>query len=483
MAKTLIATIVLVAAGIALAVGGARLVTSGPAPEFGYGVSFFSPLVKDTAEGEPVLESGKRMDLEAVFDSLSAEQLKAAADALAPLEPAARLPLRLMSEVLVGVGESSPIPRSVLVAVVADDDADRVLAPLCGTEGAAAQLYVSPELPLNQVFSEAGLADSTKDLPAANLPVASRCFGEMVLVRQSAVGRVGLQPKSLTPNFLVVTLPRAGQLQESLRLALPLRTSHKMLARPWDLVLPRESVGRWLGVAGLALILMAGAVFIVGLAVYWGAQPPPMKMGLDALHEAAQLLGRHRHLFYLVQAVMILAVVLGCAVGVPGPSGHLWQQQRFPAPLALVDLPTAGIEGTAILSAVLLIFLAYFFVCGLVLVGLPSLFPGLGAVTAVLAGFLWGVALAPSTLTLLERLPYRGIVMAFENQAYTILALGGWIILIGLIRPKTLGAETHFQGYKVGVSVLYRLIPAAAALLLVAAILVGIFLGVLSQVG
>jgi hypothetical protein len=92
-------------------------------------------------------------------------------------------------------------------------------------------------------------------------------------------------------------------------------------------------------------------------------------------------------------------------------------------------------------------------------------------VTALALNVAWGVFLAPATLTLLDRLPIRGSVVAVEIQAYALLAFGAWRVLAGVLWPKSFGFERRREGYAAGLNELYRLIPLAGAILTVAALL------------
>ena len=162
-------------------------------------------------------------------------------------------------------------------------------------------------------------------------------------------------------------------------------------------------------------------------------------------------------------------MAVGGFSGIPGQGGL--NAEGPGGPLAGLAIQSQALDGMGLVNFLLMTFLRRFLLEGLLLIGLTSLVPGLGIVVAVAHSLAGGMMLAPSTLTLLERLPLRGAVVAIESQAYAILAFGGLHILLGVVRPKDLGAEKRTAGYMQGISHFYRLIPLAALVLGAAVVL------------
>lgn len=485
MTRTVIVAIAFLAAGIALAVAGAYQARSEPMPEFGYGVVFASPQSpKEPAEGEPAPSSpaspspGKPWELEPFFSLLSAEDIHAAEEALAPLEPQGFLPIRMVYSLVYTSEGAIPYKLPVTIAIVADEDADRVLAPLCGPGTGAAPIYATRGLPLAEILADAGLTAEVSDRLSADLPISARVFRDAIFIRRSAAASLGIKVKGEEPNALAMALGRPGQLEEAVRLVQPLRASNNLRLDATDMAISRGSTAWWLGVAGLAMILVAGAVFVGGTVTGLAGRPEPERAGLAPLHAGLKLLSERRELFHYALAAMTVAMIVGGCIGAPWPFVPFIQQS---APLAQVGLETLGLGGMALVNIVLMAFLFYFLVVGLAVISASSLLPGIGPALAGVGVFIWGVTLAPSTLTMLDRLPLRAVVATLACQAYAILVVGGIGIFLGVARPKNFGVQNRWLGYKMGVLLLYRLIPLSGVLMGAAVLLGAILLAVMSH--
>jgi hypothetical protein len=495
--KTLILSVVLAVAGAAAAIGAADLARSLPAPPLGYGVTFSaSPAVPPaeaaksaaTPTAAPAATStaaptatpaatstatdiSEPHDLEPEYGQLSAEDIRAVDEALAPLAPSARLPLHFLSAVVFWPEESLSPPRAAVVAIIGDEDADRLLAPLASPRVGSAQVYAAADLPAARLLTQAGVPEETT-VSLALLPTSARGVRNLVLVRQSAVAALGLKPRTETPNMMIVTLARPGQLAEALRLGRPLLASNHLGAGAVDLVIGHDTTARWLGAVGLALLLAAGTVLVGGLMIHFGNGPAPERASLEHLHEGMKILAGHRGLYRRVQWVMVGAILVGGLVGVPGSMGP--DIQEFLAgPLAKPESQAFGVGALGELAVTT--FVTSLFVRGLLLIGVPGLLPGLGLVVAAGHNLVWGMAVSPATLTLLDRLPMRGAVVALEAQAYVMLAMGGLLILRGALWPRVYGVEGRRQGYAAGLAECYRLIAPAALVLAAAVVLEIVF--------
>ena len=364
---------------------------------------------------------------------------------------------------------SLAMPRSIILCVVDDADADRLLAPLIVKGDRMAPLLAATDAPLSVVFADKRFPKGAADVPAARLPDSVRCLGDMILVRRSAASRVGLEPKSPAPNMLVVTFGRPGVLEEVMRLAEPLWKSRRITVRPIDLALGYGSAARWMGAAALALMLAGGSLLAACGVAALGRRGGTHHDIVDRVLAGARLVNGHRAEYARVLALLTAALVVGGAWGGPEPLGDLLRENGA-GPLARVGLESAEL-GTAQLGDFLLnALLGNVLLRALLVIGLPGLVPGLGLVTAAVQNVIWGVALAPSTLTLLDRLPLRAVVTVLEGQAYALMALGGWRVLAGVLWPGAVGERSRKAGYSAGLSELYRVIPLAAVVLLVAAL-------------
>lgn len=207
--------------------------------------------------------------------------------------------------------------------------------------------------------------------------------------------------------------------------------------------------------------------------------------GRSALGRVAarvRIVSDHRRAFAVVLGALVGAVALGAACGGSAEAVSVFRE-RYASPLARINLGGAGL-GVSDLAT-------FFFVTALVTVvlrltvgvAMPSLIPGVGVAAAVAQGVAWGMMLAPDTLVLLERVPYRAAVASVEAAAYAMAALGAWRVVVGLARPRTVGGGTRWQGYAIGADQMYRLLAPAAGVLAVAAVVETLLVAAIAHLG
>jgi hypothetical protein len=486
----------LITAGMTLALWASYDARPGSVPPFAYGMVLFAPPATPPPSAEnqppagaeqptpeqpappaapaiPVPEDiTKPLDLESIYGSLNFNSLQEIERAAERLVPTATLPLRVLWAVTYLPPDQLAPPRWIVVAVVADAYADFTLVPLAGDDAAArdAAIYAGADVPLAEVLSGKPFAAGAAGLPAARLPDSARCFRDMIIVRRSAMLRAGLEPKLQTPNVMVVGLGWPGQLEDAVRRVLPLWEKYKISARPVDLAVARDSSAWWMAAGGLAAILTGGSLILAAGLLALGRLGPRSNSVLEWLVAGSRFLAKSPRDYAKILGLMIAAVVAGAAWGGPQALGEFIRS--FGAgPLAQVGLRSSAIGPADLLDRFVMTLMVTLLLRALMGIGVPSLLPGLGLVTALAHNLAWGVFLAPATLTLLSRLPIRGSVVAVEMQAYAILAFGAWRVLAGVLWPRSFGLERRRDGYAAGMNELYRLIPLAGAILVVAALL------------
>ena len=481
----------LITIGMTLALWASYDARPGSVPPFAYGMVLSAPpaapepaSAEQPAETQPPAAPAvpiaeditQPLDLESIYGSLNFNSLQAIEGATEPLVPTATMPLRVLWAVTYLPPEQWAPPRWIVVAVVADAYADFTLVPLAGDDAAArdAVIYAGADVPLAEVLAGKPFAAGSAELPAARLPDSARCFHDMILVRRSALLRAGLEPKLQTPNVMVVGLGWPGQLEDAVRRALPLWETYRISARPVDLAVDRDSSAWWMGACGLAAILAGGSLILATGLVALGRLGPRSNSAVEWLVAGSRFLAKNPRDYAKILGLTIAAVVAGAAWGGPQALGEFLRS--FAAgtgqcPLAQVGLRSAAIGPSDLLDRFVMTLMVTLLLRALMGIGVPSLLPGLGAVTALAHNLAWGVFLAPATLTLLDRLPIRGSVVAVEIQAYALLAFGAWRVLAGVLWPKSFGLERRREGYAAGLNELYRLIPLAGAILTVAALL------------
>jgi hypothetical protein len=186
------------------------------------------------------------------------------------------------------------------------------------------------------------------------------------------------------------------------------------------------------------------------------------------LRRPVQLIRADLRVYLLLNAVVYGLVVIGIIVGVLFPS--------------LVDRQTASLEadGTADLVFSLLsnpwlfavtILGVNTFRIGLLTILLPSLVVPFGGVLAFLVWTaITGVTIAPTTANGWVALIPHSLTVVIEFQAYILLAFGAFLIGRSWLRPRTVDAVNHRQGYVRGLKRFGTMAIPALALLVIGAI-------------
>lgn len=353
--------------------------------------------------------------------------------------------------------------------MVADADADAVLAPLAGP----ADAYLGIDGPLADLLRGYDFPAGAADVRTARLPASARMLHDLVLVRASAAGRLGLEPKAAEPNRAAVPLAAPFFLEGAWGRALGLEKDRGLRFAPVDLEIEAGSAARWMGLAALALVVGGGsAAGLAGLRRLGGVRPPQGLVG-EHLVRGARLIAGQARAHGAILAALGAGLVIGAAWGAP------LIREWLISPVAGEEQPSLSMIGlSGAHPGPLVLFMGLFWtaagnfmVRALLLIGMPALAPGLGMAAAMGQALVWGAGLAPATLTLLDRLPFRAAVAAVEVQAYAAVALGAWRVLVGVARPRALGQDRRRAGYAAGAADLYAVLPLAGAILLVAAIL------------
>jgi len=131
----------------------------------------------------------------------------------------------------------------------------------------------------------------------------------------------------------------------------------------------------------------------------------------------------------------------------------------------------AAYAGGNVVQAMVLTFLANFFLGSFVVLMLPSMLVpfagvGMGAVRAVL----WGLLLAPTTPELrMAMIPHMG-TLVLEGQGYILAILAAFVLGRAFVSPSSVGATRWLQGYGIGLKQALTLYILVAAVLAVSAI-------------
>ncbi len=124
-----------------------------------------------------------------------------------------------------------------------------------------------------------------------------------------------------------------------------------------------------------------------------------------------------------------------------------------------------------ILQATVLIFLHNLIVGSFLTITLPSLvIPFSGMVVAFLQAIICGLVLSPTTDRMQLYMIPHSLTLLIEIQAYILALLGVYIQGKSFILPKSVGVETHWAGYKIGLKYTCKLYLVVIPLLAIAAL-------------
>jgi hypothetical protein len=102
---------------------------------------------------------------------------------------------------------------------------------------------------------------------------------------------------------------------------------------------------------------------------------------------------------------------------------------------------------------------------------LPSLFiPFSGFLMGILRAVLWGLLMAPTSPELAKIMIPHSLTLLLEGQAYVLVLLAVYIQGKAFLWPRSEGAVSHLQGYKVGLVRTGKIYVLVTLVLLVAAI-------------
>jgi len=477
--------ILLLGTGLALGAGASRLARSGAAAPFACGLTVFAPPRPATVEPDPPPSSAapaRPIDLASLYGTFRAEDRQALAGALDGLRGSGWLDLHIRSALLPAPRHVADWPQGVMLAVVDDGQADRALDPLVPAVERGAQVYLGTDLALARLVAGYDFPPAAAGSSASRLPDSARCLRGMALVRVSAAERFAIAAGDAACNATVVELTRPGDMEEAMRRLWPLWQARGLSARPVDLALGTGSLPRWLGTAALAMILAGGSLLMMTGLVAAGRTTPGRNPVLAYLVGSARVLDENRRDYGAVLAAMMAVLVVGAAWGGPAGLGDL-AREIAGEPLARIGLTAVPVGWTGALDLFTTALLVNVLLAAMVGIALPGMVPGLGVVAAGIQFAAWGVLLAPTTLTALDRLPLRAVVATVEGHAYALLAFGAWRVLLGLARPGALGQKRRREGYAAGLADLYRLLAPAAVILLAAALLETALVAILSRAG
>ena len=137
-------------------------------------------------------------------------------------------------------------------------------------------------------------------------------------------------------------------------------------------------------------------------------------------------------------------------------------------PLAAVG---AAYGGGHVLSAMILTFVVNLFIGSLACITLPSLvIPFSGLLVGMFRAVLWGLILSPTDPNLRLLMIPHSLTLILEGQAYILAMLAAYVQGRAFLWPRSVGVETHGQGYIAGLKRAARIYVLVVLVLAVAAV-------------
>lgn len=191
------------------------------------------------------------------------------------------------------------------------------------------------------------------------------------------------------------------------------------------------------------------------------------------LRSACQIVRRYRRPYVAINLGYYGLVLVGMLyVALVDPS--LQEQLLSDVGGALGEGPLATVAGAYtggnVVAAALLTFLTNLLAGSFLTITLPSLIvPFAGVLLGAYRAVLWGLLLAPTSRELALVMIPHSLTLILEGQAYVLTVLAAFIHGWSFLRPESVGAKGHRQGYVVGLKltallyVLVLIVLAAAA--------------------
>lgn len=194
---------------------------------------------------------------------------------------------------------------------------------------------------------------------------------------------------------------------------------------------------------------------------------------MKAIRRAWEIIQEHRRAYLVLNLVYYGLVILGMVYVSANPS--VQQSLLESVGTAYNSGPLAGVAGAyaggKVLAAMAITFVVNLVLGSLLQMTLPSLIvPFSGLLMGAYRAILWGLLLSPANPQLAGVMIPHSLTLLLEGQGYIIAMLGIYIHGRALLRPRSVGAEGHRQGYLAGLKRAGQLYLLVALVLAVAAI-------------
>ena len=185
------------------------------------------------------------------------------------------------------------------------------------------------------------------------------------------------------------------------------------------------------------------------------------------LHKPLQIIRANFRAYLIINAIVYGLVITGLVAAMVFPNLGANQVATL-EDSGTLDLVRSLVNNSWLFS---LTILGVNVTSGALLIVLPSLIvPFAGIAIFAYKAFTLGLAMAPTTKIIAVGLIPHSLTILIEFQAYALLMFGAYILGRSWVRPATIGARNHRQGYVRGLQQLGWLSLTALPLFIVGAI-------------
>ena len=191
------------------------------------------------------------------------------------------------------------------------------------------------------------------------------------------------------------------------------------------------------------------------------------------IQRSLEVIREFRREYIVLNIIYYGLVVCGMIYVTFDPS--LQQSLSEPVLHAFTEGPLSAVGsaygGGKVLLAMVLTFTVNLILGTFVVITIPSLLiPFSGLLVGALRAVLWGLLLSPTTPELAKAMIPHSLTLVIEGQGYILALLAVYIHGKAFLWPRTVGAATHGQGYRVGVNRSTQVYLLVVLLLAVAAV-------------
>lgn len=193
---------------------------------------------------------------------------------------------------------------------------------------------------------------------------------------------------------------------------------------------------------------------------------------MNSLRSAFGVIQRHRRAYVVLNIVFYVLVVCGMIYAAVNPAVQedLLRTARSGFSKGMLAVVARAYRDGNVLMAMGLTFAVNLVLGAFSSITLPSLVvPFSGLMVGGGRALVWGLMLSPANPELRPGMVVHSLTLVLEGQAYVLTMLASYVQGKAFLRPRSVGAERHGAGYRVGLKDSGRLYLLVVLVLAVAA--------------